>query len=526
MLARAGDAFRARLASASHGQRGLIAAALGAGSALAFAPLFLWPMFLLAVVGAIWLIDTGRTPASTALLGWWFGFGHFALGLYWLAIAFQFQAQMPAWLGWLAVGGLSALLALYPALAFWASARLWSRSPLRVLAFAALWGAAEWLRGHLLTGFPWNGAAQLWADSPAVMQIARLVGSYGLSFLTVAFFACVALVVDRSRQARLTLITASIVAAAILIDGTIRLNSDDRSELGLVRVHLVQAAVSQGVKNDPASQFAILELHEQMTATALRTRGAGLVVWPESALRYDIEGDGVTRFRLGTLVAPDGLLVLGAERLIFADSRVVAARNSLLVVNGTGGIESVYDKSHLVPFGEYLPLARLLEPLGFRRMVPGSAIFRPGDGPVTIERPSLAPFSPLICYEIIFAGAVVDPGHRPAWLLNISNDAWFGLSSGPYQHLAQAQLRAVEEGLAVARSTSTGITAIIDPYGRVVAHLPLGERGVLTGNIPPPLPSPFYARFSDLPVAVLFAAFLCAALMARRIDQQTRTSAR
>lgn len=516
MLEQLAKAGKGRVERLSRSGRIALAATLGLLSALSFAPLFLWPLAAVAFCGLVWLLDTSRRHREAAGLGWTFGFAHFAAGLYWLALAFGFQADMPQWAGLLAVVFLSACLAVYPALALWLASKLWSPSPARITLFAAAWAGAEWMRGHLLSGFPWNMIAQVWADTPLLLQSARLIGAYGLSLATVAVFAAFALLADGTRSSRRAMLAASVTALILVGDGALRLAGAPGDARQSLRVHLVQANIRQDIKWDPARQLDILQTYERMTAEALRDGKPAVVVWPETAVQYDVEGDGVTRFRIARLLLPDSRIILGAVGHSYGPDRSwIGARNSLLVVGASGDVQAVYDKSVLVPFGEYLPASGLLRQIGLTSVAAGSTRFLAGQGPVTLAT-GLPPFSPLICYEIIFPGGVAEPGSRPAWLLNISNDAWFGMSSGPHQHFAQARLRAVEEGLPVVRSTPTGVSGIIDAYGRVRASAGLGEQVVLTGELPPPLPATLYSQAGDWPFFILLASFLALSLRGRR----------
>jgi apolipoprotein N-acyltransferase len=504
------------LARLSFGAQLAASLAAGAISSLAFAPHFLWPLYLVGIAPLVGLLDASAGPRRAALLGWAFGIGHFALGLRWLAVAFEFQAAMPAWLGWIAVVALAAVLAIYTALVLALAAALWSPGPSRVLVLAAAWALGEWLRGRLLTGFPWNTAAQIWADTPAVLQVASLAGGFGLSFLTVAAFAALAAVGDGTRAGRRSALAALILGAGIVGFGVLRVPAAAGPfPADPLALHIVQADVRQDIKWDAGRQLEILERYEGMTRQALAARGPGLVIWPETATLYDVT-DAQTRQRLARLLPAGGRLVLGAMRPVRQDGRMRGARNSLVVLDARGAVEAAYDKAHLVPFGEYLPARGWLTQLGLSRLVPGAIDFIPGQGTVTLAVPGMPAFSPLICYEIIFANRAVDPARRPGWLLNLSNDAWFGMSSGPHQHLAQARLRAVEQGLPVVRATPTGISAVIDPYGRLMRQLPLGARGVLTSELPAALSSTVYARAGDGPLLALVALGLGAGLRGRR----------
>ena len=487
--------------------RWAISSVLGMLSSLSFAPYYLWPIMLVAICGLVWLLDSSIGQKDAAGCGWFFGLAHLASGLYWVSISFQFQANMPTWLGWFAVGGLAAYLALYPALALWIASRFWSQSSARILVFGSSWAAAEWLRGHILTGFPWNMAAQIWADSPVAFQSARFYGAYGLSLVTVTLFASVTLLPHKSGAPRRVFVVAALATLAGLSDGWWRLAARAEHPQNAFTVHLVQANIRQDLETDPERQREILELYERMTAGTLRQRGPALVVWPETAVEYDVEGDAALRSRLAETIGRDGILVLGAVGQRYGpDAAWIGSRNSLLVLDGSGTVQAVYDKVKLVPFGEYLPAGSMLSRLGLVSVAGGSARFLAGEGPATLAVSGVPPFSPLICYEIIFPREFVGSSPRPAWLLNISNDAWFGNSSGPHQHLAQARIRAVEEGLPVVRSTPTGISAVIDAYGRLEGQTALGERSVLTANVPPPLPPTPYAWAGDW----LFLAMLSA----------------
>ena len=501
------------------GRRALVSAGVGAASSFAFAPDYLWSLLLVGVVVLVWLLDTRPGIARAALLGWAFGLGHFALGLQWVSVAFQFQSAMPAWLGGLGVLGLAAVLALYTGAATALAAALWSSTCARALVLAAAWTLAEWLRGSLFTGFPWNSAAQIWADTPAIAQFASLAGSSGLSLLTIAAFASVGVAMDGTRSARRLFLGLLAVAVVVVVYGTMRVPAANPASPALLRVHLVQADVAQDVKGNWQRQLEILERYEAMTANVLAERGPGLVVWPETATLYEVDHPA-TRERLAHLLPRDGRLVLGALRYQRVGGRIASARNSLVVLNARARIEAAYAKSRLVPFGEYLPARTWLERLGLHRLVPGNLVIMPGGGATTLSVPSLPAVSPLICYEIIFPGRVVDPDRRPAWLLNISNDAWFGDSSGPHQHLAQARLRAIEQGLPVVRSTPTGISAVIDPFGRIRGDLPIGEQGVLTGDVPVGLPPTLYARYGDTPALLVVLLLLAAGAAGQRVGRR------
>ena len=498
-----------------------MAVGLGALASAALPPLFAVPLLGVAFTGLVWLIDgtgSARSPARAAFAaGWWFGFGHFMTGLYWITNSLLVDADRFGWLVPFAVSGLSAGLAIFPGLAAAAVRLGGARGAGRVLALAVAWTVVEWLRGHILSGFPWNLVGTAWVFSDAVSQTVALTGAYGLSLLTVALAAAPATLGDgvgggaadadagRGRRwAALAVMTA--LFGVLWAAGEVRLASapakvdpaaaagSEGSVVPEVRLRLVQANIDQRLKWSPSERAANFRKFLSMT------RGPGFekvthVIWPETAVPYIVARDAGARAAIAAVVPPKGLVITGAIRATPAGVKPVQLWNSAHAIDRSARIVGTYDKFHLVPFGEYMPLRDVL-PL--KKITRGAVDFSAGPGPRTLALPGLPPVSLLICYEVIFPGNVLDRRNRPRWILNLTNDAWFGDSTGPYQHFAAARLRAVEEGLALVRSANTGISAVIDPYGRVIARLGLGVEGVLDSPLPLPLVglTP-YARFGD-----------------------------
>lgn len=469
-------------------------AALGAGavSAFGFAPWDLWPLTILAVAALLWLMDGAATPRAAFGRAWLFGVGHFAVGLQWIAFAFTFQAEMPAALGWVAVIGLAMFLALYPGLAGWLARRLAQDAVARVLALAAAWMLAEWLRGWVLTGFAWNPLGAAFLPVPGVPQGAALAGSLGLSGLLVLAAGGIWLLARKRWRWGAGLVLLPVLAG---LAGSLR----PETVASGPPVVIVQPNIGQGDKYSPDAAVAHLGRYLQLSAKGLAAaRAPALVVWSESAVPWLIEEEPDLRRDLSSVLRPGDLLLFGSDSAVReGGGRITAVTNSLYVMDATGRLVHRYDKSHLVPLGEYVPLEPLLSRLGLARLVPGDIHFRPGPGPQTLALPGFPAAGALVCYEVIFPGAVVESGRRPAWLVNISNDAWYG-PSGPPQHLAQARLRAIEEGLPLARATPTGISAMVDPYGRVTGRLPLGARDALVRPLPAALPPTPFARAGHL----------------------------
>jgi apolipoprotein N-acyltransferase len=528
----------------------LIALIAGALSALGFAPWDLWPITIIAVAVLCWLVHTAGGPWAAAGRAWVFGWAHFAASLPWIAKAFTYQAKMPAALGWVAVLGLSAYLALFIALAGGLAYRLGRRPAARVLALAASWVLAEWLRGWVLTGFAWNPLGAIWLEAPGLAQLAAWIGSAGLSALAVLAGGALWLAAIGTMRERLAAGGTLAVLAVLAAIGLQRINP---SQFIGTPIIIVQPDIGQGEKYDPARARAHMDRYVEMTATALARLSrpvelpigdsaaelaapAGLgaaattppppagaapqpamVVWPEGAVDALVEVDEAARRRLASALRPGDVLLFGGTGLV-ADKtgRVTAYANSLFVLDSRARLIGRYDKSHLVPLGEYVPARGIMEAIGLARLVPGDYDFAAGPGPRTLALPAGLPaVGPLVCYEIIFPGAVVDPEKRPGWLANVSNDAWYG-ASGPPQHLAQSRLRAIEEGLPVARATPTGVSAMVSAYGRVRVSIAAGRRDVISTYLPPPLPRTLFSRRGHLVPGLLAVLLLGAGLLIDR----------
>lgn len=523
----------------------LAAVAAGAAAACGFQPLALWPLTLLGVACLVELTvrcDSGR---RAFLIGWCFGLGHFTLGNNWIATAFTYQAQMPVWLGSIAVFLISLYLAVYPALATlaaWTALRLGRRRHagagaflVVVFAFPAAWIVTEWMRAWVFTGFAWNplGAALLGGyRTRGLALLTPWIGTYGLSGV-LALLACLPGLFVRlgARSTGLARWAWAVPALALTVPLVLVMTGPDRwagRDEGQIRYTLVQPDLRQNVIDDPRRFEANFV---KLAGLSLPTRPGDkrVVFWPESGLGdylrdgypqylyslYTYAGDPLlARKRIGRVVGPYSLLLTGAVDLVMEDGDEVAARNSVTAFDGRGRILASYSKAHLVPYGEYLALRWLLEPLGARRLVAGTLDFWPGPGPRTYDFGSYGEAGIQICYEIVFSGQVVDPRNRPDYIFNPSNDGWFG-TWGPPQHLAQARLRAIEEGLPLVRAANTGISAVIDPAGRITAALPLGAEGVLDARLPKSAPPTLYAALGDVPVALAGALLLIFALRRR-----------
>ncbi|MEE4154510.1 MAG: apolipoprotein N-acyltransferase [Erythrobacter sp.] len=504
----------APLAALARRRPALAAIVLGLLGALAYPPLHLWPLGLAALAGFVWLIHTTADWRAAIWRGWWFGWAHLTLANNWIATAFTHQAKMPEFLGWLAVPLLCIYLAIYPAAASAAAHLLARRYPLWAfgMVLAGTWILAEWARATFFTGYPWPPLALMllggW-ETPGLARLLPWTGTYGLSGLAILLATALA-ALARTRRPWLSLI--ALAPAAALMHAPALGGSDQAGNSG-VRYTLVQPYIPQSEINDGAKfeeQFA------RLSALSKREgEGPRVVLWPESAIPDYLEEGYPQRFyqrmtagadplfarrRIAAAIGPQSRLLTGVVNLdierVGNEARAVSARNSVVAIDEAGAITHTYAKAHLVPYGEYLPLRAVLEPLGLSRLVAGSIDYRAGPGPRTLDLGEYGRAGVQICYEIVFSGRVVEPGNRPDFIFNPSNDGWFG-AWGPPQHLGQARLRAIEEGLPVLRSTTTGISAVIDNSGIVGGGIATGQADALSGAIPAAAPPTLFARFGN-----------------------------
>ena len=508
-------------------RRALFAALLGALSVLAFAPVHAWPVMFITFGALVWLLDgchvqhesIGPRLKCAALVGFWFGFGYFLAGLYWIAEAFLVEPWRHGWLIPLVMTAMPGGMALFFAAAAALAMALWLPGAGRVFALAIALGLAEYARGHVLTGLPWNLIGYGLLATLPLMQLAALLGVYALSLLAVLLFASPA-ALFAPRGSRLGGGLGSAALAGLLVAllglgyvwGERRLASAAHDSTG-VRLRIVQANVDQAEKWRPENSVEIFNDYLELTKAG-GLENIDIVIWPETAVPFLLADAPDALSAIGDALPQGTSLLVGSGRLVEesdAPGEPSADRiyNSLLVVDDQGRVIGSYDKIHLVPFGEYLPFQSFLESLGIMQLTGVRGGFAVGKGPRLLAVPGAPPASPLICYEIIFPDAVTDRAARPGWFINITNDAWFGSSAGPYQHFHQAQVRAIEQGLPVARAANTGISAVIDSYGRILAEIGLGEKGAIDADLPkvgPPTPFVQFGTILDISLLVLALA--------------------
>jgi len=512
-------------------QRWACAFIAGGLSVLSLPPIHFLPILFLTFPIFVWLLDglegpgrdltAGELRRASFAVGWWFGFGYFLFGLYWIGFAFMVEADKFGFLMPFAVTALPAGLALFTGLATLAARHVWLRGYGRIVVLAIAWTIAEWLRGHVLTGFPWNLIGESFTSSLSLMQWAAFVGPYGLSFMAVLIVAAPAAFDPRADDAHVerepalrwphwTIPVAALAALALLwLGGAARLMlavPDPAPGPDTTMIRIVQPNIPQTQKWKPESRLAILGEFLRVSAEPTPAAPLGLtshsvVIWPESALAILLAREPFVLSAISRILPKGAVLLTGSVRAEASPDappgRWDHFYNSLYAVNDEGRIIATYDKAHLVPFGEYLPYHRWLSKIGLKKLTQLQGSFDEGPGPVTMSLNGVPSFSPLICYEIIFPEHVVARTKRPDWIVNVTNDAWFGTSSGPYQHFSQVRLRAVEQGLPVARAANTGISAVVNAYGRVLAEKPLNTEGVLDVPLPPALAPTPYARFGD-----------------------------
>jgi apolipoprotein N-acyltransferase len=376
------------------------------------------------------------------------------------------------------------------------------------------WCGAEWLRGHVLTGFPWNLIGYAWSGafpgSLAMLQVTSLVGIYGLSLLTVTAAMLPATLGDLGGRRWPPLLAAAALIAACFAFGWARLDAAGMAGMQPdIRIRIVQPSIAQSLKNDPGERLTSFRRQLALSSEPAESGAPfNVLIWPEASAPPFLERDAAARTAIAALLPANGLALVGTERSDPPPGPLEHFWNSMAAVDHAGTIPGFYDKAHLVPFGEYVPFRGVLP---MDKITPGTIDFSAGPGPRTLHLPGLPPVSPLICFEAIFPGAVIDPADRPQWLLNISNDAWYGFTSGPFQHFAIARVRAIEEGLPVVRAANNGVSGLIDPMGRVLRRMSLDIVGTVDVPLPRALPPTLYEQSGDafflaaLPVLLGFA---------------------
>lgn len=486
-------------------RRAALAFSAGMAAALALPPVNFWPALFVAVPAFLLLLETSKAPSwrNGFGTGWLFGFGYFVVAFHWIGFAFLVDAATYLWMMPFMLGALAGGMAIYWGLAAMLARRLGLAGlPLALLAAACL-ATAEWLRGHLLTGFPWAAPGLAVDGMGGVAQAAAYVGMTGLTLLIVLWAGMPYVVLRSPRTAtRLVAVLLMLLLPASWAAGAWRLATATGAMVPDVAFRIVQPNIGQEQKwrEDNARQIFDTLKQLSIAPTAERPLGIGEVthvIWPESAVPFLIDENAAAKSELQPMLGSRTILITGSIRRGIDAQGVPRVYNSIITFNGNAEPVSRYDKWRLVPGGEFLPFEWLLEPLGFRKVVTVPGSFAAGEGPLTLSVPGVPPVGMLVCYEAIFPHDLVESRDRPAFLINVTNDGWFGRSTGPHQHLAQTRLRAIEQGLPVLRAANTGISAVIDAYGRYLYQLKLLEAGVIDSPLPVSIPPTVYARLGD-----------------------------
>lgn len=512
-------------------RRRCLAFGAGAIGALAMPPFDFFPALIAPMSAAVWLIDGSvsgsavRGPRHRLLSareaakdGYWLGLGFFVAGLWWLGAAFLVEADRFAWAMPLGVIGLPAVLSAFFALGFAAARLMWSTGGQRIFALAAGLGLFEWVRSIVFTGFPWNALGMALGSVPTTAQAAAFIGLHGLTLLAIMIAAAPATLADKDSvgESLTPTIFASAAFTALFLGGLVRLSAPATPVEPGVRLRIMQPNLPQDAKFRPEAMDEILAKYVSLSDSATSPQNSGIadvthLIWPESPFPAVLADDPKSMQKIAAFLPEGSTLLTGAIR---AEKSATGRRqsnymNSIYVIDAGGALVGSYDKVHLVPFGEYLPFQSALEYLRLRQFVQIPGGFTPGERRVPLRVPGLPLVAPLICYEAIFPAQVTSPSaDRPGMLLNVTNDAWFGVTPGPYQHFAQARLRAIEEGMPLIRAANSGISAIVDPLGRMIGSLPLGEKGVLDGPLPSRISATVFSRFPiTAPFLVLLLAF-------------------
>jgi apolipoprotein N-acyltransferase len=494
-VVRLADAFR-RLTG---WRRNLTAIVAGAIASISLPPADALPLLWLTIPVLVWLLDGVQTKKGALWVGWLFSFGYLAFSLYWLTFALFVAIDQYWWLVPFASSGLAFGLSIYFGIGTCLATVVPRERPLaRILALVAMWSLAEWVVGHFLTGFPWNLPGYAWTEFPWLIQSASWIGIYGVTLLVLLAPALAALLGNplvTAAQGRRAAIAGGGIVLAAMIAGAIRLPAEPMPTVPDIRLRLVQPAIQQSLKWVEGMYDENLKRHMDLSLLPSE-KPPTAIIWSEAAEPFPLEGHPQNAKFIGSMLKPGQLLITGIDRDMSRETPPTF-RDSIQVLDSAGSILATYDKFHYVPFGEYMPLGKYLPFI--KAVAVGSIEPTAGPGPQTIRLPGLPPAGPLICYEVIFPNDVVDRSDRPDWLVDVTNDAWFGLSAGPYQHFAMMRVRSVEEGLPLANAANDGISGVVDPYGRVTARLGLGKIGVVDADLPKPLPPTFYSRVGDIP---------------------------
>ncbi len=467
----------------------------------ALPPFYIFPLLFLTFPTLLWLLSHQSGFWKTFKIGYTFGFAFFAFGLSWIGNALLIEAQTFGWLYpivWLACGAFFGIFIAFPA----ALSQFYSKKICQYISFAAWWVIFEWIRSWFLTGFPWNLLGTTLAFSDTLIQSASFAGTYFLSLLVLLLTSAPFLFITPPNKKNICFVASLMVvlSASIYLHGYFRLKNSS-SESGKTIIRIVQPAIPQTMKWNTETLQQNLQ-HYIDLSTQTDNHNISFTIWGETAVPFPQTIEAPQLQNITDAVPPHGYLITGLIRFT-RSSNSYTPYNSMFVISPEGKINGFYDKSHLVPFGEYIPLRKYL-PQWIRPIANAIGTFSAGDGPQSIRLNDFPSFGGLICYEIIFPGQIINPSSRPEWLINLTNDGWYGDSAGPRQHLVSTKLRAVEEGITIVRAANTGISALISPYGQIIKSINLNESGYIDVALPKQTQfSTTYSRYKNLTILIL-----------------------
>lgn len=461
---------------------------LGAVMTLTLPPLGIFPLLLLCIPAFITLSSASATKGGSFLTGWMFGCGYFIFGLYWVSAALFVDIEQWKWVLPLSLVAGPAVLALFYGFIPLIAHRFRGNASAHALIFVAAFAGIEWIRGHALTGFPWNLAGYTWHHVLPLMQTSAAVGIYGLTLLTL--FWAAAPVYCKNKK---LLAAAGIIFAIAAMAGSLRLAILPPEQNGDNLVRVVQANIPQSTKWDKEEDWRNIEKHAELSKS---DAAVTFVVWPETSVPSDLSVYPEIADYIARSLPPTAIGLIGNLRVV-EEQGMVKFYNSVTALGQKGKVVGVYDKFHLVPFGEYIPFRDKLNLTPIALAIAGIGDFTPGQGNKTLRFADHPAVSPLVCYEAIFPRAVADRNDRPEWIVNVTNDGWYGRTAGPHQHFEITRVRAIEEGLPFVRAANTGISAVVDPLGRIAGKTKLLETTALEVPLPAPLPPTFYSQTGD-----------------------------
>lgn len=511
--------FAQRLGMLAGWRRAGAAFFFGAVSVLAFPPMSFFPVLWLCFPALIFLLQGTVTIRQAFITGWCFAFGCFLFGFYWIAAAMFVDIGQFWWAVPLAVAGLPAFFAIYYGVALAVARRIGLNGVSGIIVFSLMWFLADYARGHVFGGFPWNLEGYVWTRALPVLQITSIIGVYGLTLLTLCATALFALFNDGRHKHHCLAASGVILFSLIALGGEWRLSQDSGAVVPNVHLRIVQPNINQAHKWDADGRERNLQQLLDLSS-APGKRLPTHIIWPETAATFYLTEDPVHRRVIAAHIPQDGAILTGVIRRSQDADGTAHYYNSLIVVDGKSNIVADYDKFHLVPFGEYIPMRSFLP---IRTLANLGLDFTAGDGLHSLRVSGLPPFSPLICYEAIFSGAVEDTADRPGFLVNITNDGWYGNTTGPYQHFATVRVRAIEEGLPLVRAANTGISGVVDAYGRIVTRIGLGKSDFADADLPQAIAPTFFSHYGEGPLWVM-CGLLVAGVVFMKLRQEPRVA--